>query len=101
MSYLCEPSSCVIQAPRALSSQTRDLLEELKDSHPGVVYECQRHRRQYGEVEQLLELVTNLGLEHPLAVFGDVGEIVDALLVDCLPAADTQFVADEGDGVVD
>ena len=61
MSYLWEPSSCVIQAPRALSSQTRDLLEELKDSHPGVVYECQRHRRQYGEVEQLLELVTNLG----------------------------------------
>jgi hypothetical protein len=66
MSYLWEPSSCVIQAPRALSSQTRDLLKELKDSHPGVVYECQRHRRQYGEVEQLLELVTNLGLEPQL-----------------------------------
>jgi hypothetical protein len=32
----------------------------------GVVYECQRHRRQYGEVEQLLELVTNLGLEPQL-----------------------------------
>jgi hypothetical protein len=37
----------------------------------------------------------------PLAVFGDVGEIVDAVLVDCLPAADTQFLADEGDGVAD
>jgi hypothetical protein len=37
----------------------------------------------------------------PLAVFGDVGEVVDALLVDLFPAADTQFLADEGDGVVD
>jgi hypothetical protein len=37
----------------------------------------------------------------PLAVFGDVGEGVNALLVDLFPAADTQFLADEGDGVAD
>jgi hypothetical protein len=37
----------------------------------------------------------------PLVVLGDVGEFVDAVLVEFLPLADAEFGTDRCDGVVD
>jgi hypothetical protein len=38
---------------------------------------------------------------NPLVVDGDIGELVDAILVDHEPAADTQFGTDQCDRLVD
>jgi hypothetical protein len=38
---------------------------------------------------------------HPLVVVGDVGELVDAVLVDRCPSADAELLTDHGDSIVD